>query len=186
MRLTDACRPREGDGTRGTLPHSPTVQVRGGNNGAPVTVADARGSVARAKASLTEAAEEIVWQIEHEAWVLLDYETWNEMREAEYGEVAFIVPRKDRPELVARMRRAGLTQQEIADTAGVTEVTVRRDLSQSTNVDSGEPTPITNSRGRQRPAKYERKTDAPPKGDLDLVNDIRLYLRTMSKPAWGL
>lgn len=52
------------------------------------------------------------------------------------------------------MRAKGLTQREIADTAGVSDATVRRDLAaQPTNVGSE---PITNSRGQQRPATYSR------------------------------
>jgi hypothetical protein len=119
-----------------------------------------RASVKRAKQSLEKAAEEIVWQVEMQAWRTLGYSSWNAMREAEYGEAAFMVPRKDRPELVGRMRRAGLTQQEIAATAGVTERTVRSDLSTG-NVSGSEPghsdAPfITNSRGQVRPTSYAR------------------------------
>jgi hypothetical protein len=115
-------------------------------------------SIERAKASLEEAAEQIVWQIEHRAWEVLGYGDWNEMREAEYGGAAFMVPRAERPELVARMRQSGLTTTEIADTAGVSDETVRRDL-HSTNVDSG---PITNARGQQRPASYSARPVPPP------------------------
>src|SRR5699024_10974643 len=59
-------------------------------------------------------------------------------------------PSKSRPELVARIRAKGLTQQEIADTAGVAESTVRNDLNR--NFADEPPEPITNSRGQQRPA----------------------------------
>jgi hypothetical protein len=93
-----------------------------------ITPDDVRASVRRAKKSLEKAAEEVVWQVEHEAWVTLGYSSWNAMREAEYGEAAFMVPRKDRPELVGRMRAAGLPNREIARTAGVDEGTVRNDL----------------------------------------------------------
>lgn len=92
-----------------------------------ITAADVRASIGRARRSLEKAAEEIVWQVEMEAWRTLGYSSWTAMREAEYGGAAFMVPAKNRPELVARIRAAGLTQQEVADTAGVTERTVRRD-----------------------------------------------------------
>lgn len=84
-----------------------------------VSYSDIKQSIEKAKASLEEAAEQIVWQIERRAWTVLGYSDWNEMREAEYGGAAFMVPRAERPELLARMRHSGLTQQEIADTAGV-------------------------------------------------------------------
>lgn len=122
-----------------------------------ITQTDVRASIKRAKASLEKAAEEIVWQIEMEAWRTLGYSSWNAMREAEYGDAAFMVPRKDRPELVGRMRRAGLTQQEIAKTAGVSVGTVNSDLTFSSENDDSEPAaPITNARGQQRPATYAR------------------------------
>lgn len=125
-----------------------------------ITQADVRASIRRAKNSLEKAAEEIIWQIEMEAWRTLGYSTWDAMRDAEYGDAAFMVPRRQRPELVARMRAAGLTQQQIADTAGVSVGTVNGDLKFSSENDespSAEPVPtITNARGQQRPASYAR------------------------------
>lgn len=101
-----------------------------------------RGSIKRARRSLEAAAEEIVWQIEMEAWRTLGYPSWSAMREAEYGGAAFMVPAKNRPELVARIKavevgrtaRGGskhLTNQEIAETVGVSERQVKYDLSPS-------------------------------------------------------
>ncbi len=128
-----------------------------------------RASINRARRSLEAAASEIVWQIEMEAWRTLGYASWSAMREAEYGGAAFMVPSKNRPELVARIRAAGLTQQEIADTAGVSEPTVRRDLSQSSFDDS--PTTIINSRGEHRPATYARAEAADDVIDADVIED---------------
>jgi hypothetical protein len=127
-----------------------------------ITPGDVRASIRRAKASLEKAASEIVWQIEREAWRTLGYSSWNAMREAEYGDAAFMVPAKQRPELVARMRAKGLTQQEIADTAGVSVGTVNGDLKfNSENEAADPPTPITNARGQQRPATYTRTESTP-------------------------
>lgn len=120
-----------------------------------VSYADVRQSIDTAKARLEEAAEQIIWQIENRAWQVLGYSSWNEMREAEYGGAAFMVPRDDRPELVVRMRRSGLTQVEIASTAGINRETVAKDLrSMSESGIDVEPPVITNSRGQQRPASY--------------------------------
>jgi uncharacterized protein (DUF433 family) len=117
-----------------------------------ITPDDVRASIKRAKRSLEKAAEEIVWQVEMEAWKTLQYPSWDAMREAEYGGAAFMVPRRQRPELVARMRRKGLTQQEIADTAGVSRPTVVADLNADSDIE--QPVTVTNSRGQQRPASY--------------------------------
>lgn len=92
-----------------------------------ITQADVRASIRRAKKSLVDAANEVVWQIEMEAWRTLGYPSWTAMREAEYGGVAFMVPSKDRPELVARIRAKGITQREAAATTGVTEQTIYND-----------------------------------------------------------
>lgn len=122
------------------------------------TYGEVRDSIDSAKASLEAAAEQIVWQIEHRAWTVLGYSDWNEMREAEYGGAAFMVPRAERPELLARMRRSGLTNVEIADTAGVSEATVRNDLNRNS---ANEPVPtITNARGQQRPTTYSKPAPA--------------------------
>lgn len=132
-----------------------------------ITPADVRASIARARRSLERAAEEIVWQIEVEAWRTLGYSSWGAMREAEYGGAAFMVPSKNRPELEARMRAKGLTNKEIGDTAGVSEATVSRDLA---NASSG-PDTITNSRGQQRPATYTRTAPDDDVIDAEIVPD---------------
>lgn len=128
------------------------------------TYGEVRESLESAKASLEAAAEQIIWQIEHQVWTVLGYASWNDMREAEYGGAAFMVPRAERPELVARMRRSGLTQQEIADTAGVDQKTISndlRDLNRNTPNQTGLNEPITNARGQQRPASYQKPAPRP-------------------------
>lgn len=98
-----------------------------------------RNSVQRARNSLEVAAKEIVWQIEMEGWRTLGYKSWPEMREAEYGGAAFMVPSNKRPEIVAQLKSLEvgktargkpkhLTDQEIADTVGVSRSQVQDDL----------------------------------------------------------
>lgn len=98
-----------------------------------------KASVRRARRNLEAAAEEIVWQIEMEAWRTLGYPSWTAMREAEYGGAAFMVPSKNRPEIVARIKAVEvgrtvrgnakyLTDQEIANTVGVSRAQVQDDL----------------------------------------------------------
>lgn len=104
-----------------------------------ITQADVRASIRRARKSLEDAASEIVWQIEMEAWRTLGYSSWTAMREAEYGGAAFMVPSKSQPEIVRRIKaievgrtaRGGskhLTDQEIADTAGISRRQVQAHL----------------------------------------------------------
>lgn len=138
-----------------TRPHVP-LQV--------ITPNEVRASVRRAKKSLEDAAKEIVWQIEMEAWRTLGYSSWTSMRESEYGGAAFMVPSKSRPEIVARIRAAGLTQKEIADTAGVNHATISRDLANANSADA--PSTITNVNGVERPASYARTE---PTSDEDVI-----------------
>lgn len=140
-----------------------------------VTYGDVKASVETAKTHLEAAAEQVVWQIENHVWTVLGYADWNEMRETEYGGAAFMVPKAERPELVARMRHAGLTNEESAATAGVSEPTARRDFAQSSNDDSG-PRSITNSRGQQRPSSYAPRYS--PEADVAEFPVLAYYVET--------
>ncbi|MCA0435462.1 MAG: hypothetical protein M9891_02325 [Austwickia sp.] len=128
---------------------------------------EVRDSISRARTHLEAAADEIVWQVANRAWEPLGYASWDEMREAEYGGVAVIVPRADRPELVGRLRALGMTQQGVADTVGVSRETVKRELKganvpfravdrdlKTANAGFTPAAPIVNARGQQRPATY--------------------------------
>lgn len=123
---------------------------------------DVKASVAEARATGSRFFEVICWQIEHEVWTVLGYASWDEMREAEYEGIGVVCPRADRPEIVARMRKAGLTQQQIADTAGVSRPTVASDL---LNADSDIET-VINARGQERPATYTKPPAPRPIGEV--------------------
>jgi len=104
-----------------------------------ITTADVRASIGRAKRSLEKAADEVIWQIEMEAWKTLGYPSWAAMLKAEYGGAACMLPTGSRPQVAVRLKeitvgttaRGGpkrLTNQGIADTIGVSERQVKRDL----------------------------------------------------------
>lgn len=123
------------------------------------TYGEVRQSVETTKTKLEEAAEQIVWQVENQVWMVLGYSSWDEMREVEYGGAAVIVPRADRPELSSRLRSQGLTQKSVADTLGVGEATVRRDNRQM--ADTSRPVTRTDSLGRERPTSYAPRQNPP-------------------------
>jgi hypothetical protein len=125
----------------------------------PITEARVRASVDIVRSRLADAAEQIVWQIEHRAWTVLGYRSWSEMRDAEYGDVAVMVPRALRPDLVIRMRQVGLTQAEIGTTLGVSRPTVAADLNADSDV---QPPTIVTARGQTRPTSYERNPRSKP------------------------
>ena len=134
-----------------------------------------RASINKARRSLEVAASEIVWQIEMEAWRTLGYQSWSAMREAEYGGAAFMVPSKSRPEIVARIRTAGLTQRETAETVGVTEQTIYNDERKDRD-----PKYLGRSEPDDDVIDAEVIEDEPVNPDLDIINDVRLYLRHLS------
>lgn len=122
-----------------------------------ITYAQVRDSIAIARSHGEKFFEQIVWQVENETWTVLGYSSWDQMREGEYADLGVVAPQSDRPELVARLREQGLTQKAIGDTLGVSESTVRN-LNRNS---ADEPAAITNSRGQQRPASYQRSDPAP-------------------------
>lgn len=124
-----------------------------------ITEGEVRRSIVTAQTHLERAAEEIVWQIESRAWEQIGYGSWDEMREAEYGGAAVIVPRADRPQLVARLRGEGLSRQSIGDTLGVRQSTVSEDLLNNDS-DIEQPLTIVNTRGQQRPTTYAPRPPA--------------------------
>lgn len=126
-----------------------------------ITHGQVRDSIAIARSHGEKFFEQIVWQIENEVWTVLGYQSWDEMREAEYSDMGVVAPRADRPELVSRLRRKGLTQKQIGDTLGVHRETVSNDLRSmsDSDIEDGEPETITNSRGQQRPAAYAKVTE---------------------------
>ena len=76
---------------------------------------------------------------------------WTPLGACVAGELGVVAPRADRPELVARLRARGLTQQSIGDTLGVHHSTVADDLNAEIRNEDEPPAPVTNSRGQQRP-----------------------------------
>lgn len=124
-----------------------------------VSYGEVKQSVAAARESGAKFFEQIVWQIENQAWSVLGYADWDEMREAEYGDIGVVVPRADRPEIVARLRGTGMKQQQIADTVGVSIDTVQRDLNAAPA--ALRDVTVTNSRGQERPAAYTPRAVPP-------------------------
>ncbi len=134
---------------------SPEIPVR------IITPADHDASIARCKAGLAVAAEEIIWQVEMETWKVKGYKSWDAFREATYGGPAVIVPTGTRKAIVEKLRPL-LTQQETADTLGVTTRTIKRDEAKGTNVPSVPPEELR--------AEAERRT-AEIKANLQAISD---------------
>ena len=127
-----------------------------------VSAPEARGSIDRAKAGALTFWHEVKWQVENNAWEALRYESLDQMWDAEYMALNVGIARSDRPELVASFRRAGQTQQQIAEKLNVTERTIKRDTADLISKGHLSPSDITvtNSRGQERPATYAKPAPA--------------------------
>jgi len=123
-----------------------------------ITYGEVRESIAVARSHGEKFFEQIVWQVENQVWTILGYESWDALREAEYADLGVVAPRADRPELVSRLRRQGLSQQQIGDTLGVTRSTVASDIADSDITDG--PVTRTDSIGRERPTTYAPRPPA--------------------------
>lgn len=146
-----------------------------------ITEADVDRSIEITQTHLEKAAEQIVWQIKNEVWAIKGYESWDEMREAVYGGVAVIVPRADRPELVARLRALDLSQQQIGDTLGVSQKTVDRDLDGNSHLTNTEqPASRVDSLGRERPTSYTTRSRESDENDPQVVEARHRELITKS------
>ena len=125
-----------------------------------VTASEVRESIDRAKAGALTFWQEVQWQVENEAWTALGYESLDQFWDAEYMALNVGIARSDRPELVLSFRKAGQTQQQIAEKLNVNQATVGRDLANMQKHNRDLPETITDSRGQERPATY-RKHEPP-------------------------
>lgn len=104
------------------------VDYRTGEIVSAPTEDEVRASIQRVHAHVESIWDEWAWQVENQTWLILGYPSWDEMRAAVYASLTNVsAPRAERPELVARFRGAGLTQQQTAATLGVTTRTVKSD-----------------------------------------------------------
>ena len=125
-----------------------------------VTASEVRESIDRAKAGALTFWREVQWQVENEVWTALGYESLDQFWDAEYMALNVGIARSDRPELVLSFRKAGQTQQQIAEKLNVSTMTVNRDLRSEITNGKSLPETITDSRGQERPATY-RKPEPP-------------------------
>ena len=111
-----------------------------------------------------------IWIADNHAWLALDFDSLGDLWEARFSHLEVVAPRSVRGRVVESFRRAGLTQQEIADKLGVSQKTVSNVISNFTNDD--QPASITNSRGQSRPATYKKKEKEVP---APAVEDTRAH-----------
>ena len=107
-----------------------------------------------------------IWIADNHAWLALDFDSLGDLWEARFSHLEVVVPRSVRGRVVESFRRAGLTQQEIADKLKVGLRTVEREAA-TLNPPNGGFT-ITNSRGQARPASYKKREQPEPDEPLNV------------------
>ena len=125
-----------------------------------ITASEVRESIDRAKAGALTFWREVQWQVENEAWTQLGYESLDQFWDAEYMALNVGIARSDRPELVLSFRKAGQTQQQIAEKLNVNQATVSRDVVNMQMHNHDLPATVTNSRGQERPSTYAKPAPA--------------------------
>lgn len=97
------------------------------------TVATAQARRDRIKAGLATLWDDIKAAWRHRDWIALGYESWDAMCAGEYR-MGLSLPRDERPEIVADLRAEGMSTRAIAAATGISDITVRRDLTGASNV----------------------------------------------------
>jgi hypothetical protein len=141
-----------------------------------ITEADVDASIERVRRHAESIWDEWAWQVENRTWLIKGYSTWDEMRAAEYtGLDGVTAPRAERPELIARFRRAGLTQRETAITLGVSLMTARRndpDPAPSVQKNTHEEVVVAELVEDDAPAPQPGRSDTD-SATTSLINDLR-------------
>lgn len=121
---------------------------------------EARSRVARVRAHVEQAWDDLIALHAGRGWFALGYDSWDALCDAEFDGARIALPREDRREVVGQMREAGMSTRAIASAVGVSVGTIVSDLNRS---EVNSPDTITGLDGRTRPAKVtttSRTTEA--------------------------
>lgn len=92
----------------------------------------------RIKAGLVTLWDDIKAAWRERDWLALGYESWDAMCAAEYR-LGLVLPRSERPEIVADLRSEGMSTSAIAAAVGASKATVARDISSGVSNETPEP-----------------------------------------------
>lgn len=95
---------------------------------AVLNATDARALTDRIKVGVEAVWELIKRAYTERAWDALGYSSWDDYCTREFGTSRLRLPREERAEVVASLRESGLSQRAIASATGLSQDTVRRDL----------------------------------------------------------
>ena len=137
-----------------------TVDVTTGEIVAPADMqkAEARDRLARVKAHVTAAWDDLIALYERRAWIALGYESWTALCDAELDGARIALPRQERRAVVGKMREAGMSTRAIGSAVGVSHEQARKDVAATVNNLTVGPPRITSLDGRARPATQPPRT----------------------------
>ncbi|NUS43739.1 MAG: hypothetical protein HOQ24_08650 [Mycobacteriaceae bacterium] len=125
---------------------------------APLTVIDiVSEDAARQLTDRIKSHVEQVWDLVEQAyatrvWLALGYTSWDAYCTAEFGACRIRLPREDRQEVIASLRESGMSTRAIAAATGISQPTVRRDLSGDSGESNDSPAgPIRGTDGKCYP-----------------------------------
>lgn len=118
------------------------------------------------------------------AHIALGYASWTAYLSEVLGEEPLLLARGERQEMVQMLSAEGMSMRAIAPIVGTSHITVRNDLTAVKNL-TAEPlrADILGMDGKHHPRTKPRPAVGAvpePSPDLDIINDIRLYLRHLS------
>lgn len=103
-----------------------------------LNINDARALTDQIKTNVEETWHLVKEAYERRAWTALGYTSWDAYCDQEFGTTRLRLPRKERAEVLASLREAGLSIRAIASVTGFGKGTVGRDLA---TVPNGTPQP---------------------------------------------
>ncbi len=117
-----------------------------------LTDLEARHLVDSIRVDVTDLGERVATAYIGRAWTALGYDSWDALCEAEFDGARLRIPREQRAEQVQSLRSAGLSTRAIGTALGVSDGTVRNDLSTAQDYAVEAPAVVTSLDGRTRPA----------------------------------
>lgn len=147
----------------------------------PLTPSDARRLTDKIKSAVEGTWQLIQQAYTTRAWDALGYQSWDDYCSREFGTSRLRLPREERQEVVASMRENGMSTRAIGSALGVSDGTVRTDLSGAQNYAPAAPAEVTGTDGKtySPKAKVTDRTSS----SRTIVHDLDTTTGELTEPA---
>jgi hypothetical protein len=123
---------------------------------------EARAITQRIKSKMGDLMGEVAKAWIGRVWLALAYESWEDYVKGEFNHAPLTLPREERKAVASLLRGQGMSTRAIGSATGVSDETIRRDLSDATNVAPDEVVPVTGLDGKTYPPKRKPKPEPRP------------------------